>query len=72
MWSILYDCSTWLADPFPGLTVNAVEAAIRVGYRHIDCAFIYQNEDEIGDAIAKVIKEGVVKREDLFITSKLW
>lgn len=61
-----------MADPFPGLTGNAIETAIRAGYRHIDCAFIYQNEGEIGEAIEKVIKEGVVKREELFISSKLW
>ncbi|NLZ72709.1 MAG: aldo/keto reductase, partial [Bacteroidales bacterium] len=46
--------------------------AIRIGYRHIDCAEVYQNEKEIGEAIVEVIAEGVVTREELWITGKVW
>lgn len=51
---------------------GSVEAALRAGYRHIDCASHYGNEPLIGEAIVKVLKEGVIKRDQLFITSKLW
>ncbi|XP_038720957.1 NADPH-dependent aldo-keto reductase, chloroplastic-like [Tripterygium wilfordii] len=61
---------TWQADP--GVVGNAVTAAIKLGYRHIDCASAYANEKEIGHALKKLFNDGLVKREDLWITSKLW
>ncbi|XP_063835738.1 aldo-keto reductase AKR2E4-like [Ostrinia nubilalis] len=51
---------------------KAVEWAIDAGYRHIDTAHIYNTEDQVGRAVNKKISEGVIKREDVFITTKLW
>ncbi len=50
----------------------AVKGAIKSGYRMLDCASVYQNEDSIGKVLAELFKEGTVKRKDLFITSKVW
>jgi alcohol dehydrogenase (NADP+) len=61
---------TWLSKP--NEVYNAVLAAIKAGYRHFDCAFIYQNETEIGRAFRFAFDNGLVKREDIFVTSKLW
>jgi diketogulonate reductase-like aldo/keto reductase len=57
---------TWQAPPRE--VEIAVEKALRVGYRHLDCAAIYRNEKEVGAAIQK----SGVKREDIFLTGKLW
>jgi alcohol dehydrogenase (NADP+) len=51
---------------------ESVYEAIKMGYRHIDCAFVYKNEQEVGQGIRKAIKEGIVERSQLWITSKLW
>ncbi|KAK4396199.1 NADPH-dependent aldo-keto reductase, chloroplastic [Sesamum angolense] len=60
---------TWQAEP--GLVGKAVEVAIKSGYRHIDCARAYGNEKEIGVVLKKLFDDGIVTREELFITSKL-
>ncbi|MBI2356021.1 MAG: aldo/keto reductase [Candidatus Doudnabacteria bacterium] len=62
---------TWKAQP------NQVGEAVRfaleeAGYRHLDCAPIYFNEKEIGEVLGQIFREGKIKREEVFITSKLW
>jgi alcohol dehydrogenase (NADP+) len=61
---------TWKAAP--GEVGKAVQEAIRIGYRHIDCAAIYGNEAEIGKTLEEILNAGQVTRDDLWITSKLW
>lgn len=61
---------TWQAAP--GVVGDAVQEAVKVGYRHIDCASIYDNEKEVGSALHNLLKANIVAREDLWITSKLW
>lgn len=56
----------------PQEVANAVEGALSVGYRHIDCASVYGNEKEIGRVLKKVLVSGAITREELWITSKVW
>lgn len=61
---------TWKSEP--NEVYEAVRQAITIGYRHFDCASAYLNEGEIGNALADALRDGDVKREELWITSKLW
>jgi alcohol dehydrogenase (NADP+) len=61
---------TWKSAP--GEVTAAVEEAITIGYRHIDCAPIYGNKPEVGVPMAKAVAAGTVSRRDLWLTSKLW
>lgn len=53
-------------------TADTVYAALQAGYRLLDGAGDYGNEKEAGEGLARAIKDGVVKREEVFVTSKLW
>lgn len=65
-----FGLGTWLSDK--GKVREAVEHAISKGYRNVDAAWIYGNEGEVGEAIEAKINDGTVKREELFIATKLW
>ena len=58
--------------PDPVATRQSVKTALEAGFRHFDCAERYRNETMIGEAMQEVFKAGVAKREDVFITTKLW
>ena len=53
-------------------TQNAVRAAVEVGFRHLDAAERYRNEAQVGAALKELFADGTVRREDLFVTTKLW
>ncbi|MEN8816638.1 MAG: aldo/keto reductase [Nonlabens sp.] len=61
---------TWKSKP--GEVKEAIITALESGYKHIDCASVYGNEKEIGEAFNEVFSKGKIKREDVWITSKLW
>ncbi|KAI5805570.1 NADP-dependent oxidoreductase domain-containing protein [Peziza echinospora] len=65
---------TFASEGSVGECYRSTKTALEVGYRHLDCAWFYQNEGEVGDAIADFLKEqnGKVTRKDLFICTKVW
>jgi aldehyde reductase len=58
--------------PDPAETKSAVTNALRIGFRHFDCAERYKNERAVGEALQGEFAAGAIKREDVFITTKLW
>lgn len=61
---------TWMLEPEDARRM--VAEALRIGYRHIDTAWIYKNEAAVGDGIRDAIAAGHVKREDIWLTTKIW
>jgi len=58
--------------PDPLATKQATKAALEAGFRHLDCAERYRNEEAVGDAMREAFEEGTLQRRDLFVTTKLW
>jgi len=58
--------------PDPLATKQATRAALEAGFRHLDCAERYRNEAAVGEAMQEAFKTGTVRREDVFVTTKLW
>lgn len=58
--------------PDPAATREATQIALEVGFRHFDCAERYRNEDAVGEALDIAFRAGTARREDVFITTKLW
>ncbi len=63
---------TWNLKISSANTSAAVATAIKTGYRHIDCAAVYGNEKDVGKGIRDGLEEMGLKREDIWVTSKLW
>ncbi len=61
---------TLIPDPFA--TRQATKTALEAGFRHFDCAERYRNEEAIGEAMQEMFRAGRIRREDVFITTKLW
>src|SRR3984957_15672553 len=58
--------------PDPVATKQATTVALEVGFRHLDCAERYRNEEQVGAAIREAVGAGTFRREDVFVTTKLW
>ena len=58
--------------PDPVVTRQATKAALDAGFRHLDCAERYRNEEAVGDALQAAFEAGTLQRRDLFVTTKLW
>ncbi|KAL3420955.1 GCY protein [Phlyctema vagabunda] len=64
---------TFASEGSVGETHRAVVAALNAGYRHLDCAWFYQNEGEVGSGVREFLSQNPsVKREDIFIVTKVW
>jgi diketogulonate reductase-like aldo/keto reductase len=61
---------TWKSKP--GEVAAAVKYALQIGYRHLDCAFVYGNEHEVGQGIKEAMEEHNIARKEIWVTSKLW
>ncbi len=61
---------TLIRDPL--VTKEATKTALEVGYRHFDCAERYRNEEAVGDAMQAALSAGAIRREDVFVSTKLW
>jgi alcohol dehydrogenase (NADP+) len=58
--------------PDPVVTISATKAALEAGFRHFDCAERYRNERQVGEALQAGLAAGRIKREDIFVTTKVW
>ena len=58
--------------PDPVATGQATKAALEAGFRHFDCSERYRNEQVVGDAMQEVFRAGAIRREEVFVTTKLW
>lgn len=61
---------TWQSEP--GQVRAAVSHALKAGYRLVDCAYCYGNEEEVGQGLAEAFASGAVRREDVFVVTKIW
>ena len=61
---------TWMLEPDDARRM--VAEALRIGYRHIDTAWLYRNEAAVGDGIRDAVQAGHVRREDVWLTTKVW